>query len=333
MKTRYLILAVTSRCNLRCSYCYLGAGGHRDMPDRILERALDLVAAGSGPRHVQITGGEPTLVPEKIRRIGQRCRQMACPPSVAIQTNATLLTEELVGILRSFRIRVGVSLDGTPEIQERLRGGADQTLRGLALLDSRGIPFRVTTVVSAENVLFLDRLALMLAGYAHCRGIGLDLLVAKGRAKEGGIRPPPPAALRQGVARLAAVLDMVNQGRRVPLALRELDLLRDKRRRHNKQQPFCHAAVGQSLAVTPQGELYPCGQTMYDPFFSLGTLDAPRPAAGKPLTAIRLSSADCGACAIASRCPGDCPSRGHYSPAARPLACELYRALAGSAAG
>ncbi len=57
---RYLVLAITSRCNLSCRYCYLNArreGG--DMADAVLDRILKLINHDQ-PCHIQITGGEPT---------------------------------------------------------------------------------------------------------------------------------------------------------------------------------------------------------------------------------------------------------------------------------
>ena len=71
---RYLILAVTSRCNLKCCYCYPAARGDGDdMADDLLDQALDIADHGT-PCHIQITGGEPTLVPDKIARIARRSR-------------------------------------------------------------------------------------------------------------------------------------------------------------------------------------------------------------------------------------------------------------------
>jgi hypothetical protein len=52
----------------------------------------------------------------------------------------------------------------------------------LHLLETAGILFRVATVVTQANAAVLDGLVLTPAGLAHARGIGLDLLVNKGRA-------------------------------------------------------------------------------------------------------------------------------------------------------
>ena len=324
IRPRFLILAITSRCNLSCRYCYLAATSQgEDMDYDVLDKALSLLGQADQKNClIQITGGEPTLVPDRIERIIRTTQAMTWQPRLAIQTNATLLTPELIRLLAENHVQVGVSLDGPPEIQERLRGRADATLRGLVLLEEMGVPFRVTTVVSSENILFLDQLALLLAGFSSCRGLGLDLLVQKGRAVTGHLRQATAAKLRQGITALAQTLAGINRHRAHPLRLRELDLLATSR----PNRPFCHAATGSSLAVHPDGRLFPCSQTMGEAAFSLGTIWQPKPQKETPLQTIRLTSHECTACLLQNRCPGDCPSR-LFHDSDNLLACTLYRSL------
>ncbi|HFQ82268.1 MAG TPA: radical SAM protein [Desulfobacterales bacterium] len=319
---RYLILAITSRCNLNCRYCYMKAGKEGgDMGDTLLERALRLISHNH-PCHIQITGGEPTLLPNKIARLAELSRTLPVKPRLAIQTNATLLTKELGELFKEYEFQVGVSLDGPPKIHDRGRGQAAASLRGLKLLESMAVPFRVTTVVSHSNVLSLYKVALLLAGFTNSRGLGLDLLINKGRAANG-YQPPAAAELQQGVSRLLDTLMVINRRRPRPLRLRELDLLRG----NISGQPFCRAAAAQSLAVTPTGRLYPCGQTMGDPYFAMGTVERPDFNKKPPLTRIKLKSTTCQTCPLRKNCPGECPSRLHYNGENSPLICAMYMAL------
>lgn len=326
MDIRYLILAVTSRCNLKCRYCYLAAQGvGDDMSDVVLDQSLNLIRDNDTPCHIQITGGEPTLVPEKIARVAELSRLMGVKPQLAIQTNATLLTRELGRLFKKYKFQVGVSLDGPPAIQDSQRGLASETIRGLKLLESMDIPFRVTTVVTSANVLYLDKLALLLAGFSKSRGIGLDILVNKGRAFAGDSQSPSSEELHHGLSRLTMTLTMINKHRPIPLRLRELDLLAG----NNRNRPFCRAATGRSLAVRCDGSLYPCGQTMGDSFFYMGTVAKPNFIKQLPLKGIQLKSRECSSCSLAQRCPGDCPSRIHYNnEKEKPLSCTMYTTLA-----
>ena len=190
-----------------------------------------------------------------------------------------------------------------------------------------GVPFRVTAVVCAASVGHLHQLALLLAGFHQVRGIGLDLLVNRGRAAGGKtVAPADPAALETGVRKMAVLLDEINRRRKVPIRLRERDRLRTTASARGSL-PFCHACRGESAAVHPDGRLYPCGQTLGDPHFASGTVFQPE---WDRLT--RLNSPTpllyCGDCPLAGRCPGECPSRRHYNRSGDPgLACVLYRTL------
>ena len=331
----YLILVLTSRCNLHCTYCYHGDPGERqDMSITTLDQAFALAASGSGPLHIQLTGGEPTLVPELIEAAAQRAVPMSRACTLGILTNGTCLDERVIALCKRYRLQVGVSLDGPPAIQEQLRGKAAATLRGLQLLESYGVPFRVTTVVSNRNVDYLDRLAWLLAGFRQALGLGLDLLVVKGKARDAAaLAPAEPGALIRGVTVLAKTLHEINHRRENPLQLRELELVKrmlgSGKRVENRARSFCYAQQGASLAVHPDGRLFPCGQSLGDPRFAAGSVAQTGPMPLFPQQTLAELAADCRTCPLENRCPGDCPSRLHYNRACNPLlACDLYRTLA-----
>jgi uncharacterized protein len=330
-KLLFLVLLLTERCNLTCGYCYRAAAEKgRDLDEKHLLQALALADHGA-PCHIQLSGGEPTLTPESIRLVGRRSRDFQRPPRLAIQTNATRLEPDLLEDFREYDFQVGVSLDGPPQLQERLRGGGNETLAGLQRLDEAAIEFRVTTVISHENATQLDRLLLFLAAFRHCRGMALDLLVPRGRAAANPeISPPTAAELVIGLEKLAAALRLVNHSRTQPLQLREIGLLRRGRKR--PAAPFCPALSCRSLAVAPGGRIYPCAQLVGVEDFALGSLTQPQPPNPdeSPLAAFRLKdTGSCAGCRLRGRCPGDCPSRLAVNPAAgnRNLACTLWQTL------
>ncbi len=161
----------------------------------------------------------------------------------------------------------------------------------MQLLAEMMIPFRVTTVVCAENVLHLDRQALLLASFPNCLGLGLDLLVNKGRAVEGTVKPAGQVELAQGIGTLVRAIHFINKTRQPRLHLRELEQVSELARLrvsefatpqagnripNSKKKPFCRAVKGESLAVTPDGRLFPCGQTMGAADFNLDTVSEPR---------------------------------------------------------
>ncbi|SMC38889.1 uncharacterized protein SAMN02746065_101295 [Desulfocicer vacuolatum DSM 3385] len=327
----YLILMLTDACNLECAYCYLG--NHKSthtMAPHTIDRAMDLALASGTPFHVQLSGGEPTLAPRAVFHAAKKVRTLSPDSTLGIQTNATCIDNAMADMMLDFHMDVGVSLDGPPQIQEKLRGKAKKTFLGLQYLEDRQIPFTVTTVVTRENVSHLHALVMVLGGFAQARGLGLDLLVNKGNAKNHLV--PDPCELEQGITKMMTALDGVNRLRPIPLQLRELNRLTSSARGRDNCH-FCHAAVNKSLAVTPEGGLYPCTQTAFDPDFFWGTLENPHfmdaPASLSGLK--RAGNFDpeyCGACPLKGRCPGDCPGRIYYNGNAA-LACVMYKTLYG----
>ena len=109
----YLILTLTRRCNLHCSYCYHGASdGQQDMSISTLDQAFALAASGSGPLHIQLSGGEPTLAPELIEAAAQRALSLKRACTMGVQTNGTCLDERVIALFTRYQLQVGVGLDG-----------------------------------------------------------------------------------------------------------------------------------------------------------------------------------------------------------------------------
>ena len=325
---RYLVLLLTEACNLRCVYCYRGDQRcAQSMFREVAEKALHLVSSSRGRFHVQMTGGEPALEPELVEWIASLIRKKGWPATIGIQTNGTMLDTSLIRIFKQYSIQVGLSLDGPPEVQEEIRGEALSTFKGLKLLSDKEVPFRVTTVVTEQNVHALGRLGLLLGAFSTLRGIALDILVAKGRSLEGRAIHPTFQDLTGGLQRLFRALRWVNEKRSHPVKLRELELLKQAAAGKGKTS-FCHAALGEAMAVLPDGSVYPCAQTAGDPRFACGTVEAVERKNAARLAAYRLQGADCTKCRIRSFCPGDCPSRLYYNDEdAKNLACVMYQAL------
>jgi sulfatase maturation enzyme AslB (radical SAM superfamily) len=93
---RYLSIALTNACELRCVYCYAPKHAAALDRDRVLAWAVELDAAGC--LGVGFGGGEPTA----YRRFAQLCSEIAQSTSMAVTftTHGHRLTPELVSSLR-----------------------------------------------------------------------------------------------------------------------------------------------------------------------------------------------------------------------------------------
>ena len=110
----YLRLAVTDRCNLRCSYC-MPAEGIRFLPRRELLSDGELlclvdILSQAGITKLRITGGEPFVRPGLMDLLESL---VALPhlDTVSITTNATLIGPHIARLQRAGIRQLNVSLD------------------------------------------------------------------------------------------------------------------------------------------------------------------------------------------------------------------------------
>lgn len=136
-----LVLSLTERCNLRCTYCYYKVSHEARslvMSDDVMEAAIRLAFNRTlelGQRFLNITffGGEPLLRMDSIYRgvefakavvrekFGEKFESGICPDSTppdifrlrfAVNTNGTLLDSDIIDYLKRENFRIFLSLDG-----------------------------------------------------------------------------------------------------------------------------------------------------------------------------------------------------------------------------
>lgn len=126
-----LVLNVANYCNLDCVYCYAQGGDyggpHEKMTYEVGRRAFDrFYALYDQIATVQFFGGEPLLnagVIEQLCEYGWlQADKLGRPrPMYTIITNGTVMSQTIIDMIRRYEIRVTVSIDGPPEINDRLR--------------------------------------------------------------------------------------------------------------------------------------------------------------------------------------------------------------------
>ena len=299
------------------------------MPVETAFSALDLAMRAGKPFHVQLAGGEPALALDLVELIGERLRKTYAPATIALQTNGTLIDSRLIEICRRYRIDIGVSIDGPPRIQERLRGQSAAIFRGLALLAEAEIPVRVTAVLTRVNSSHLVQLALTLAAYGNIAGFGLDALVDKGRAVHDKSLFPDENQVIHGIRDLMETLSFLGKNRQTGLHWRELDAVRTALSGTPGKRDYCYACCGESLAVHPSGAAYPCAQTIGDPSAAVGTVSRVDWERLRGFYDNVRMNGDCADCLLSGCCPGDCPSRLRYNALRKETTmCAVYRTIA-----
>jgi len=283
-----LCLHVAHACNLRCRYCFAGDGeyGARSPALMSLEtgkKAIDYLIRDSGSRRnleVDFFGGEPTLNMETVKGVVAYGREQEKLHRKNIRftltTNGVLLTEELDDYLFENMQNLVLSLDGRPAVQDRMRknlsggGSYDQImpnlLRAARRRGNRGYYVRGT--FTRENLDFAaDALHLADLGFTQ---ISLEPVVA-GPAENYALREEDLPALLTEYEKLAvAMLRRERQGRGFNFFHFMIDLAGGPCAA--KRAAGCGAGT-EYLAVTPQGDLYPCHQFVGQECFRLGNLE------------------------------------------------------------
>jgi SynChlorMet cassette radical SAM/SPASM protein ScmE len=160
---RSLTIEITSRCNLRCRYCYFfnnAAVEYRDLSTDAWLKFFDEMGS-LGVMKVTLAGGEP-FIREDLRELldGIVCNRMR----FSFLSNGTLINDEIAEFIASTgRCEyVQVSVDGScAEVHDTCRGKGsfDGAIRGLRTLQRHGIGVAVRTTIHRDNVHDLDHIA------------------------------------------------------------------------------------------------------------------------------------------------------------------------------
>lgn len=169
---RTITLNVNQICNLKCTYCAAsGDGTYSDPSGQIsLKQTLPQIEffvnkCTSGETFaISFIGGEPLLHPAAIKAVHDYsldlCNRRGVNLIMKIVTNGTLINESTIDLLRTLRVDLTISMDGTPEMNDLNRPAKDgssptkKILQGLDLLqESRGNikNIHIASVVTKTN--------------------------------------------------------------------------------------------------------------------------------------------------------------------------------------
>lgn len=131
-----MCLHVAHDCNLRCAYCFAGTGayhgGRSVMPVETGRQAIDYLIRHSAERRnleVDFFGGEPLLGFPLVREVVAYARSLEKEHNkrfrFTITTNGVLLDDEKIDFINREMHNVVLSLDGRPEVNDRVRRRVD----------------------------------------------------------------------------------------------------------------------------------------------------------------------------------------------------------------
>jgi radical SAM protein with 4Fe4S-binding SPASM domain len=184
-------VAVTSRCNLRCAFCYgacsctsrpANPGG--EMTTREIEQILAKIIRQARVPSVSFTGGEPAIRPDL-------CRLVSFARGLGLRTNlitnGTLITAALARSLAAAGLdSAQVSLEGvtaaTHDAVTGVPGSFASTLAGVAHLKSCGIPVHTNTTLNRRNLGDCRRMPRLVREELGLDKFSMNLVIPSGTA-------------------------------------------------------------------------------------------------------------------------------------------------------
>jgi Arylsulfatase regulator (Fe-S oxidoreductase) len=291
-------LHVAHDCNLSCEYCFAGKGlfgGRQTLMDlETGKRGIDFVLHASGNRsqcEVDFFGGEPllnfSLIKELVSYGKQEANRKNKTLKFTLTTNAVLLDAEVRDFLRTEDISVVLSLDGRPEVNDRMRHYPDgrgsykdivSAIRDFITEFPEGSPYAVGTYYYVRGTYTHFNLDFE-KDVLHLVDLGIKQISLEPVVTVFG----EPHALRE--EDLGLIMDSYDR-----LGEKVLEL-RDKGRNFNffhfnvaldhgpcilKRLSGCGAGH-EYAAISPEGDIYPCHQFVGQESYKLGSLFASDP--------------------------------------------------------
>lgn len=171
----------TTRCNLECPYCYVKQDG-RDMSDKTYKKIndifLNMLESNEKDSIIyRLAGGEPLLVFNKWKpHMDNFLTKVGDKGSVAIITNLTQLSDEVLEWAKDKNVSFSISLDGFLYSKPFHNGksSADIVKQNIDRVISYNKPIEISSVIDKNSFNDIDKLAEWIAKRNLNWGVYLD---------------------------------------------------------------------------------------------------------------------------------------------------------------
>ena len=325
-----LCLHVAHSCNLNCEYCFASQGRYQGeralMSFETGKRALDYLIENSGTRRnleVDFFGGEPLMNWQVVKDLVMYARSVEKEHGknfrFTLTTNGMLIDNDVIDFSNREMSNVVLSLDGRKEIHDRYR--VDYEGRGSwerivpkfqEFVKRRGNRnYYMRGTFTHENPDFLKDIETMLdLGFTE---LSMEPVVASDNDPAALTEEDMSIVMKQYEELADLMLKRQREGRPFTFYHYMLDL---------KDGPCVYKRISgcgsgtEYMAVTPQGDLYPCHQFVGEEEFRLGSIWE-----GVTNTAKRQEFRDCNVysrpecrdCWAKLYCSGGCAANAYHS--------------------
>ena len=318
-----LCLHVAHDCNLKCRYCFAEEGeyhGKRSlMSAEVGKKAIDFIIKNSGARRnleIDFFGGEPLMNFDVVKEIVEYGREQEKLYNknfrFTITTNGILLDDEKMEYINKNMHNVVLSLDGRKDVNDKMRPkaggqGSYETIvpKYQKLADSRNqTDYFVRGTFTKHNLDFADDV-MHLADLGF-KQISVEPVVAEEDMDYAITKEDIPKIYDEYEKLARMIFKSRQEGKWFNFFHFNIDL---------KGGPCVVKRIAgcgsgtEYLAVTPEGDLYPCHQFVGKEEFKMGTVDegVTTEARREEFSACNVySKPDCKNCWAKFYCSGGC---------------------------
>lgn len=269
----YLSLIISELCNFSCKYCIsnsmINASYRRnnkvkimnfETAKQIIDNFLSIMGAnGRNDPYINFGGGEPLLNWKIIERVLTYCEGKYGKTfqfTFRINTNASLITPEIAGMLKKYGVKIALSLDGLKDANDKVRisksgrGTFDKIISAMNILSDANFGVDGFSATVAEDNFNLTDESLIY--FAEAKGLS-DLRIDLDVIHMLSIPVETAAKKLISLKRLAKSRNINLTGFwERPVENLNFSIL-------EKHIAFCGGVAGRSVCVNPNGEAFICG--------------------------------------------------------------------------
>jgi len=264
-----LRLNMSNSCNMACNYCYIDPARTEHMMWPTAKKTLSLFfdlqkKSKKIESQIRFFGGEPLSnwhVMEKVFKYVNGIKKNIIVEYI-LNTNGTIVTEEIAETLASNRVHLSISVDGLQKVHDTFRpfksgkGSFSKIDTNLNFLISSGCNVALSATIGDHNYNKLNELVAYIADknrkYNSSNSLSLQSMCMEAKQKLDTV-----LVAEKVKAIKNAVMYSVKKGVNINFGMLLFPL--NAMLGLKPKKAYCNAVAGEEICVDPEGDIYPCG--------------------------------------------------------------------------
>jgi len=332
-RIKAMCLHVCHDCNLRCKYCFADGGDYKTGNRGFLsfetgKKAIDFLIEQSGKRRnidIDFFGGEPLLNWDVVVQLTEYCKikgpENGKDIRLTITTNAINLDDEKIEYINNNMVNCVLSMDGRPEVHDNMRtgpsgkGSYDTVVKNIKnfMKSRKKHTYFVRGTYTRENIDFSeDVMHIVSLGVSD---LSIEPVVGPKESSYSIKKEDLPEIFTEYEKLAEKYYEAGKSGNKFEFFHFTLDL--EKGPCSYKRLKGC--GVGSEyIAVTPNGDIYPCHQFAGEEKFKMGNVTDETIILDKKIKdefkgLLVPEKEECNNCWAKYFCSGGCPANAYFA--------------------